>query len=172
MDCGSEGLAHGPFFERQSRREAKNLVGPNHDIAGERAVDAVAHATALGTKHELALAAIEAAAAGDRGGAQHTKPFPGRDAAHVLTDLNNRGPHLVAEDHWRKTSEIIVVNVKIGAADAAPGDFEFDLVGPARRFIDIADLHVTRASCEFYQGFHCGGERTAVWLICMAASFS
>jgi hypothetical protein len=115
----------------------------------------MAHAAPLGAEHKVPAMAVDAMATGNGGRAENTKLLSQRQTLHVFSNLHNRGGHFVTHNDRRETTEGVMVDVEICAADTAPGDFEFDLLGAARRFLHVTDLHVAGTFRVFDQGFHC-----------------
>jgi len=112
------------------------------------------HPAPLRTEHEFSPAAVNATAASDGRSSENTKPVTERQTLDFAPTLNHSSGNFVSENHRRKIAKGIVINVQIGATDAAPGDFELDLIDAARRVVHVADLHVARTFREFHEVFH------------------
>ena len=58
------------------------------------------------------------------------------------------------EDDGRVAAEGAVHDVKVCAADAAEGNFDFDLASAADGFVNVEDIEVAFSGGEFDKGFH------------------
>jgi hypothetical protein len=129
VDGGGERLDERAFLLGQALVETEKLVGAHAGVAREGAVDTVAHAAPIGAEHEVAATAPAAMAACDGGRAEDGVTGGAINlSAHGGALLDDATDEFVTENHRREISERVVQHVHIGAADAAGGDFEFDLV--------------------------------------------
>jgi hypothetical protein len=89
------------------------------------------------------MATVNAPAACDCGSPKNAEPLSPYQSSHIAARLDNHSRNFVAEDYWGEIAEGVLVHVQVCATNAAPSNFELDLVGPAGGFFDFAYFHVS-----------------------------
>ena len=154
MNSGCERLTDRALFRGKVSRKREQLVWSNHHKTCEGAIHPVAHAPPLDAKHKLAVAAVNAMAAGNRSGSKNAISVSCSKACYILSRLNDRRCHFMAKDDRRKIAKRVMKNVQVGPTDPTPGNLEFYLVWAATRFFNLTDLDVSRTFGELYESFH------------------
>ncbi len=147
-------LADGAFVQWKVRCKREQLVRPNHYKTGKGAVDSVAHAPSLRTKHEFTLTAVDTLTASDRGSSQNTISVSPLQALYTLAGLDDGRRDFMTENDGWKIAKGVMKNVKIGSTHSTPGNFKLHLIVAARGLFHFAQFNVAGTFCEFYESFH------------------
>src|SRR5579862_8717689 len=128
MDRRRKWFAKRGFFERETFRDAKQLIGTHDRVPGEATVYAVSHASAVQAEDKISGETVLAPAASDGRGSQTCNFFADGDAGHTLAQLDHPACELMPKNHGRVIPESIVQDVDVGSTHPAERNLHFHLL--------------------------------------------
>jgi hypothetical protein len=115
LNYRSKWFAQGRFVEANIRRNAVELIRPQHDVTGKTSIHAVTHSPPVRTKNEIPSDAVTALAAGDGRRAQTCDFLPALYAGNFAADFHHGARELMAQDYGRIIPKSILKDMDVGS---------------------------------------------------------